>query len=58
MNIHIEIRAGLVFMRNGISVKPSLHVVITIAQHACDRVLKRVLKLSTYRLQIFLVKDE
>ena len=31
---------------------------MTIAQHACDRVLKRVLKLSTYRLEIFLVKYE
>ena len=31
---------------------------VTIAQHACDRVLKRVLKLSTYRLQIFFVKYE
>ena len=45
-------------MRNFISVKPDLHIVVTIAQHACDRVLKRVLKLSTYRLQIFLVKYE
>ena len=45
-------------MRNFISVKPDLHIVVTIAQHACDRVLKRILKLSTYRLQIFLVKYE
>ena len=45
-------------MRNFISVKPDLHMVVTIAQHACDRVLKRVLKLSTYRLQILLVKYE
>ena len=39
--------------------KPGLHldIVITIAEHACDHVLKRVLKLSAYRLQIFLVKD-
>ena len=43
-------------MRNVISVKPDLHIVVTIAQHACDRVLKKVLKLSTYRLPIFLVK--
>ena len=34
-----------------ILVKPDLHKVVTIAQHACDPVLKRVLKLSTYRLQ-------
>ena len=45
-------------MGNFISVKPDLHIVVTIAQHACDRVLRRVLKLSTYRLQIFLVKYE
>ena len=45
-------------MRNFISVKPDLHIIVTVAQHACDRVLKRVLKLSTYRLQIFLVKYE
>ena len=32
--------------------------VVTIAEHACDHVLKRVLKLSAYRLQIFLVTDE
>ena len=40
--------------------KPGLHLnkVVTIAEQACDHVLKRVLKLSTYRLQIFLVKYE
>ena len=31
---------------------------MTIAKHACDHVLKRVLKQSAYRLQIFLVKYE
>ena len=45
-------------MSNVILVKSGLHIVLTIAQHARDRVLKRVLKLSTYRLQIFLVKYE
>ena len=45
-------------MHNFILVKPGLHIVITIAQHACDRVLKRVLKLSGFRLQIFLVNYE
>ena len=39
-------------------VKPGLHTVKTIAEHACDLILKRVLKLSTYRLLIFLVKYE
>ena len=47
-------------MRNFIFilVQPGLHIVVTIAKHACDRVLKRVLKLSTYQLQIFLVKRQ
>ena len=40
------------------SVKPGFHMVITIAGHACDHVLKRVLKLLMYRLQIYLVKHE
>ena len=40
-------------MRNFILVKPDLHIVVTIAQHACDCVLNRVLRLSTYRLRIF-----
>ena len=39
-------------------VKPGLHIVVTVAEHACDHVLKRALKLSTHRLQIFLVKYE
>ena len=40
--------------------KPGLHLnkVMTITEHACDYVLKRVLKLSSYRLQIFPVKYE
>ena len=40
--------------------KPGLHLdkVVTIAEHACDHVPKRVLKLSADRLQIFLVKYE
>ena len=51
MNMQINRgKAGLVFM--------CLHKVVTIAQYACDRVLKRILKLSTYRLQMFLVKYE
>ena len=40
------------------SVKPGFHMVIAIAQHACEHVLKRVLKLLIYRLQIYLVKHE
>ena len=40
--------------------KPGLHLdtVVRIAEHACDYALKRVLKLSACRLQIFLVKYE
>ena len=45
-------------MRNFILVKSGLHIVVAIAQHDCDRVLNSVLKLSAYRLQIFLVKYE
>ena len=58
MNMQIERgeNAGRVFMHNFSLAKPGLHIVVTITEHACDRVLKRVLKLSTYRLQIFLAK--
>ena len=37
-------------------VKPGLHIVVRIAEHACDDALKRLLKLSEYRLKKFLVK--
>ena len=36
--------------------KPGLHIVVTIAEHASDDVSKKILKLSTYQLQIFFVK--
>ena len=39
-------------------VKPGLRMVITIAENVCDYVPKRIFKLSRYRLQIFLVKDQ
>ena len=39
------------------SLNPGLHIVVTIAEHVCNSVPKRVLKLLKYRLQIFLVKD-
>ena len=42
----------------GHCIKPALHIVVKIEEHACDHVLKRVLKLLTYRLQIFLVKKD
>ena len=35
--------------------KPGLHIVETIAEQACDHVLKRVLKLLIYRLETFVV---
>ena len=38
-------------------IKPGLHIVVTIAKHACDDTLKRILKLSTHRLQVFLVNN-
>ena len=40
----------------GPSLKPGLHIVVRIAEHACDDASKRILKLSTYRLKLFLVK--
>ena len=39
-------------------VKPVLHIVVTITEYASDDPPKRVSKLPTYRLQIFLVKYE
>ena len=39
-------------------VKPGLHIVVTVAEHACDNVLQSILQLSKYQLQIFRVKDE
>ena len=41
-----------------VSVKPGLHVVVRLAEHACDDASKRILKSSTYRLQMFLVRDQ
>ena len=38
--------------------KPGLHIVVRVAEHACDDASKRILKPSTYRLQIFLVRDQ
>ena len=34
------------------------HLKAGVAEHACDDASKRILKPSTYRLQIFLVKDQ
>ena len=36
--------------------KPGLH--IRVAEHACDDASQRILKPSTYRLQIFIVRDK
>ena len=38
--------------------KPGLHIVIRVAEHACDDASKKIIKPSTYRLQIFLVRDQ
>ena len=40
------------------TIKPGLHIVLTIAEHASDNAPKKILRLSTYRLKIFLVKYE
>ena len=33
-------------------------VVVRVAEHACDDPSKRILKPSTYRLQMFIVRDQ
>ena len=38
--------------------KPGLHIVVRVAEHACEDSSKRILKPSTYRLEIFLVRDQ
>ena len=43
---------------NRTTVKPGLHIVVTIAEHACDDASKMILKFSMYRLQIFLEKNQ
>ena len=40
------------------SLKPGLHIAVRVAEHACDDASKRMLKPSTYRLQILLVRDQ
>ena len=42
--------------KSEIGVKLGLHIVVTVAEHACDDASKRILKL--YELQIFLVKHQ
>ena len=37
---------------------PGLHIVERVAEHACDDASKMILKPSTYRLQIFLVRGQ
>ena len=37
--------------------KPCLHIVVRVAEHACDDASRKILKPSTYRLQLFLVSD-
>ena len=39
-------------------IKPVLHMVVTIAEHASDVAPNRILRLSIHRLQIFLAKYE
>ena len=39
-------------------IKPGVHIVVTIAELACDDSSKRILKLSIYPLQISLVKHQ
>ena len=48
----------LQYVKSNNTLKPGLHIVVRVAERACDNASKRVLKPSTYRLQIFLVKDQ
>ena len=38
--------------------KPGLLTVVRVTEHACDDASKRILKPLTYRLQIFIVRDQ
>ena len=38
--------------------KPGLHIVVTVAESACNDASKRILRLSIYPFQIFLVKQQ
>ena len=42
----------------GMIIKPGLHTVVIIGERASDDAPKRILRLSTQRLQIFFVKYE
>ena len=44
----------LLFKFMNVGVKPGLHIVLTVAEHACDYVLKRVLKLLNVVCKYFL----
>ena len=46
------------FSRVKSHLNPSLHRVVIIAEHSSDDAPKRILRLSTHRMQIFLVKYE
>ena len=41
-----------------LTLKPGLHIVVRVAEHACDDASKRIFRPSTHRLQIFLVRDQ
>ena len=55
----IEWCRGFEDMKDEISstFNPGLHIVVTIVEHVCECVQKKVLKLLRYRLEIFPVKD-
>ena len=43
---------------NKSSLKHGLHMLIPIAEHACDDASKGILKLEKYRVQIFRLEDQ
>ena len=54
MNLHTH----YLFVSVLLPLKPDLHMVVRVAEHASEDASKRILKPSTYRLQISLVRDQ
>ena len=51
-------KGNIIILLSPLESMPGLHIVVRIAEHACDDASKRILKLSTHRLQIFLVRAQ
>ena len=51
-------QSGIILLIWKSGLKPGLHTVVRIAEHACNDASKRILMFSAHRLQIFLVRDQ